>query len=247
MALPVNPCPTATADRARDRLAPFDLLVYPSPVPKAAVVLLLFSLVIVLTVALVASLPPSQPDPLPVLPRAVVVVDAGHGGRDPGAVVAGVEEKDLTLALALRVMKRAESVPGLQVILTRASDIYPTLLERVQLAEAVGARLYVSIHANYFREPRVCGVETWVDRNATAESLRLAQELQRAVVTATGAVDRGVRRQTLYLRHTSLPTSLVEVGYLSCPAERARLQDASYQERIAEGILRGILSFLAIP
>ncbi len=214
---------------------------YPPPVPKSAIVLLLFSFVVVLTVGIVASL--SQPPPTAV----VVVVDPGHGGHDPGAVVAGVREKDVNLAIALRVQQKAASSSSLRVILTRSSDTYPTLLERLELADAVGARLYLSIHANYYRDPTVCGVETWVDTDAGGESLQLAREVQRAVAAATGAPDRGVHRQTLYLRHTSLPTALVEVGYLSCPAERAKLLDPAYQEKIADGILRGILAFLRIP
>jgi N-acetylmuramoyl-L-alanine amidase len=173
----------------------------------------------------------------------VVVIDAGHGGYDTGAVVAGVQEKEINLALALLVQEKAKGT-GLRVILTRDADFYVDLVERVRMAEAAGAALYVSIHANYHRDPKVWGVETWVDTNANAESVRLAEALQGAVVLATGAADRGVHRQTLYLRHTSLPTALVEVGYLSCPAERAKLLDPNYQERIAEGILRGILTYL---
>ncbi len=177
------------------------------------------------------------------VPEIVVVVDAGHGGHDPGAVVAGVQEKDINLAIALLVQKKAPAF-GLKVVLTRAADVYVDLVERVRLAEALGAALYVSIHANYHRDSKVCGVETWVDTNAEGESLRLAQVLQSAVVAATGAQDRGVRRQTLYLRHTQLPTALVEVGYLSCPSERAKLQDPAYQGKIAEGIIAGVLAFL---
>ncbi len=209
--------------------------------PKPAIVLLLFSLVIVLTVALVATLPRAP------LEAVVIVIDPGHGGHDPGAVVAGVQEKDVTLAVALRVLRKAQGRADLRVILTRTTDLYVDLVERVRIAEAAGAHLYLSIHANYYRDPRICGVETWVDTNAGAASLRLAREVQRAVVASTGAVDRGVRRQTLYLRHTELPTALVEVGYLSCPAERARLQDPTYQDKIAAGILAGILSFLGPP
>lgn len=208
--------------------------------PKELLVLLLFGFVIALTAGIVASLSPPPPPP----PAVVVVIDAGHGGRDPGAVVPGVQEKDLTLALALLVQQKALSAPGLQVIVTRTTDVYPTLRERLQLAEAAGATLYLSIHANYYRHPAVCGVETWVDSSAKADSLRLAREVQRAVVAATGAPDRGVRRQTLYLRYTSLPAALVEVGYLSCPPERAKLLDPHYQEKIAAGILAGILAFL---
>ncbi|MCX7750866.1 MAG: N-acetylmuramoyl-L-alanine amidase [Candidatus Bipolaricaulota bacterium] len=211
--------------------------------PKAAVVLLLFGLTVVLAV-LLASQP--APPPLPV-ELAVVVLDAGHGGPDPGAVVAGVEEKDVNLAIALRVQRKAEALPGLRVVLTRTGDVYPTLDERLELAESLGAKAYVSVHANYYRDPKVCGVETWVDTGAGRESLRLAQALQEAVASTTGAPDRGVHRQTLYLRRTPLPTALVEVGYLSCPAERAKLQDPAYQDRIASGILQGILAFLGAP
>ena len=204
-------------------------------------VVLLFSLVLVLTVGMLAMLPPGPPAPV-----TVVVIDAGHGAHDPGAIVAGVQEKDINLSIALRIQRRATSIPNLQVVLTRTTDTYPPLLERLRLAEAVGAKLYVSIHANYYRESRICGVETWVDSDAGAESLRLARDLQRALVSSIGAADRGVHRQTLYLRHTALPTALVEVGYLSCPAERVKLQDPTYQERIAAGILAGILAFIGL-
>lgn len=195
-------------------------------------------LLLVLTASLLVVLLSPRP-----APEVVVVIDAGHGGHDPGAVVAGVQEKDINLTLALLVQKKAQAY-GLKVVLTRTTDVYVDLVERVRMAEAVGAALYVSIHANYHRDPKVCGVETWVDTNANSESLRLAQALQSAVVAATGAQDRGVRRQTLYLRHTELPTALVEVGYLSCPAEREKLRDPAHQNKIAEGIIAGILAYL---
>ncbi len=197
--------------------------------------LLIILLVTALAFVAILSLGPTR--------EVVVVVDAGHGGPDPGAMVAGIQEKDLNLALALLVQEKAKTI-GLRVVLTRTTDTYVDLVERVRMAEAVGAVLYVSIHANYHRDQRICGVETWVDTNAGAESVRLAEALQRAVVLATGAQDRGVRRQTLYLRHTWLPAALVEVGYLSCPGERGKLLDPDYQERIAEGIVRGILAYL---
>ncbi len=197
-------------------------------------------LVVLLVAALAFAVFLAVPPP----PELLVVVDAGHGSHDPGAVVAGIQEKDLNLALALLVQKKAQGT-GLRVILTRTADVYVDLVERVRLAEALGAALYVSIHANYHRDPKICGIETWVDTHANSESLRLAEALQRALVSATGAADRGVRRQTLYLRHTVLPTALVEVGYLSCPAEREKLLDPAYQDKIADGIIQGIRDYLA--
>jgi N-acetylmuramoyl-L-alanine amidase len=200
----------------------------------------LFILLFAATLALVALLSVRP------VPEILVVVDAGHGGHDPGAEVSGVREKDLNLTLALLVARKAQGVRGLRVVLTRSTDTYVDLVERVKMAEALGSALYLSIHANYHRDPKVCGIETWVDTNAGQESQRLAECVQRAVVSAVGGADRGVRRQTLYLRHTSLPAALVEVGFLSCPSERKKLLDPVYQERIAEGILQGIREFLGI-
>ncbi len=202
---------------------------------------------------LVASSVPWSPPDVPVSPRPiVVVVDAGHGGHDPGAVVAGIEEKNVAFAIALRVFALAEAEPGLHVVLTRFGDYYVELVERVRLADESGAALYLSIHANANANANasanICGVETWVHDtvHSTEESWQLAEVVQRAVVKATGAPDRGVLRQPLYLRHTDLPAALVEVGYLTCPEEQQMLLDRAYQERIAVGILRGIIDFLGL-
>jgi len=177
-----------------------------------------------------------------------VVIDAGHGGEDPGAIVAGVREKDLDLAIALRLLSLAQGFPGLRVLLTRTSDRYVDLVERVRFAERVNAVLYLSIHANACSDPGVCGVETYVDDSRPPDdpSWALAQAVQWAVCAETGAPDRGVRTQRLYMRHTGLPAALVEVGYLTCPAERRKLLDPSYQEQIAQGIFQGILDFLGL-
>lgn len=178
----------------------------------------------------------------------VVVVDPGHGGRDPGATVAGVEEKDLVLGIALTLKLLSEGGP-VEVVLTRSSDRYVELKERVAFAERIGAALYVSIHANACDSPDVRGIETYVDssRPPSDPSWRLAEEIQRALCRRTGAPDRGVRTQKLYLRHTRLPAVLVEVGYLTNSLERERLLDPAYRRLVAQGILEGIISFLGFP
>jgi len=177
----------------------------------------------------------------------LVVIDPGHGGRDPGATVAGVEEKDVNLAIAVRVKELSAGGP-VEVVLTRSSDRYVGLVERLRFAESLGAALYLSIHANACSDPRVRGVETYVDntRSRGDPSWRLARLVQEAVCRRTGAPDRGVRTQLLYLRHTRLPAVLVETGYLTNPGERARLLDPAYRERIARGILEGIKAFLGL-
>ncbi|MGC9529072.1 MAG: N-acetylmuramoyl-L-alanine amidase family protein [Candidatus Bipolaricaulaceae bacterium] len=180
--------------------------------------------------------------------RFTVMVDAGHGGQDPGAQVAGVDEKDVNLAIVFRLASLARDYPALRVVLTRASDRYVDLRARVQLAERVGAVLYLSIHANACSDPQVCGVETWVDdeRDSTDPSWELARAVQRQVCAHVGAADRGVHAQRLYMRHTDLPAALLEVGYLTCPAERRRLVDPAYQEELARAALAGILAFLGL-
>ena len=177
-----------------------------------------------------------------------VVVDAGHGGHDPGAVMAGVEEKDVVLDIALRIFELSQASP-IQVVLTRSTDRYVDLKERVRFAERVGAVLYISVHANYVSDPRVRGIEVYVDdtRPPSDPSWRLAESVLGALVAETKARNRGIRTQKLYLRHTDLPAVLVEVGYLSNPKERSLLLTPSYRERLARAILEGILEFLGFP
>lgn len=210
--------------------------------PKVGTVALAMTLFLILTLGITGSL--HQPTPRP--EATVVVIDAGHGGHDPGAIVGGVQEKDVVLSIALRVQSLAQWNPNLKVVLTRSTDRYVDLTARAALPGGVGAVLYVSIHANSNPDAKLCGVETLVDtsRPTTDPSSALAAAVQHAVCRATGATNLGVRRQSLYTRQVRAPAVLVEVGYLTCAAERSRLTAAAYQEQIARGILDGILAFL---
>ena len=181
-----------------------------------------------------------------VRPAVTLVLDPGHGGRDPGAVVGDFLEKDINLEIVSRVKALADAHPDLAPVLTRELDVYVEKTDRVQLADRVGAALYLSIHVNACDYPEVHGVETWVDdtRASDDSSWILATAVQDAVVEATAARDRGIRSQQLYLRHTTLPAASIEVGFLTCNDERAKLLDPVYQDQIAHGILDGILTFL---
>lgn len=183
---------------------------------------------------------------VPVRPAVIIVLDPGHGGRDPGAVVGDFLEKDINLEIVSRVKALADAHPNLAPVLTRELDVYVEKTDRVQLADQVGAALYLSIHVNACDYPEVHGVETWVDDTRASDdpSWILATAVQDAVVEATAARDRGIRSQQLYLRHTSLPAASVEVGFLTCNDERAKLLDPVYQDQIAHGIVNGILTFL---
>ena len=219
---------------------------------KRILIALFIVIVVVILSLLLAGVfrrPSSETQPVttePEGPTIIIVLDPGHGGRDPGAVVGDILEKDVNLEIVKKVRGLVEAQPNLNPILTRTTDVTVDKLERLQLADDIGAVLYLSIHVNAFDDPGVNGAETWVDntRPPGDESWKLADFVQDALVAATGARDRGIRSQELYLQHTTLPAVSVEVGFLTCLEERAKLLDSAYQDRIAQGILEGILNYL---
>ncbi|HAZ27058.1 TPA: hypothetical protein DCY67_00340 [Candidatus Acetothermia bacterium] len=200
-------------------------------------------------VASLAVAPPTPPlSPTENLHPITVVIDAGDGGRAPGAVVAGVQEKNINLAIALRVAAVARGDPRLRVVLTRTTDRFIEHRERLRIAEREQAVLFLSIQTNAAPATSGRGVETWVDdsRRPTDCSWKLAAAVQQGVIASTGAVDRGVRSQRLYMRDTHLPSVLLEVGFLTNPTERRLLLTPEYQDRIARGVVAGILDFLRL-
>ena len=182
--------------------------------------------------------------------RYVVVLDAGHGGKDPGAKgTAGTLEKDLVLQVAKIVRLRSFAYPQLQIVLTRTEDVFIELTNRTDIANRLHADLYVSIHANAHNDPKVQGVETLLSDRITGEkrqnSLNLAQDIQAQMIQRLQPVrDRGVKSQQLYLRHAAMPSALVELGFLTNPAEEAALLQLGYQVRAADAVLQGILNYL---
>jgi N-acetylmuramoyl-L-alanine amidase len=190
--------------------------------------------------------PPGEGPPL-------VVLDAGHGGSDAGAIgVTGLKEKDVNLAITLAVdqyLRRA----GVATILTRSGDTYPSLQERARVANEAQATIFVSVHNNAAGDANARGTETFYQGTPEKYSLegrRLAEAIQRELITALGSVDRRARTHwnSLYvLSNTLMPAALVEVGFLTNAQEEALLKDAAYRAKAAEAIGRGILGYLAWP
>jgi len=177
----------------------------------------------------------------------LVVIDAGHGGRDPGAVYGEVHEADVNLEIAKRVSALIEADERLDVRMTRTLDIYVTLQNRIAVANETKANLYLSIHADASPGyPEATGVMTLVSDTLDDgdPSWQFAEIVQSAMSTATGARDRGVRAQELHLHRAKMPAALVEVGFLSNDSERVSLTEPHYQQTIADGIYRGIVSYL---
>jgi len=154
--------------------------------------------------------------------RIAIMVDAGHGGRDPGVVVDGIHEADVNLEIARRVCVHLAEDPRVAVFMTRDEDISLSHEQRIAIATEKEASAYISIQANAFASPSAHGIETWVDedQHPGSASWSLAEIIQGALVSATGGRDRGVRSMGLYFGELSCPAVLVEVGFLTNPAER---------------------------
>lgn len=175
--------------------------------------------------------------------RVVVLIDPGHGGKDPGAIgIGGVREKDVILPISQRIAEVLQQ-NGVQVVMTRNSDYFVTLPGRVQMAERVGADVFVSIHANSAGagRPDVSGLETYYYDNG----LSLARVVHNSILQSVTVRDRGVRRARFYvLRKSSMPSILVETGYLTGRDDISKLRNAAYQRQMADAIARGILQYL---
>jgi N-acetylmuramoyl-L-alanine amidase len=173
-----------------------------------------------------------------------VLIDPGHGGKDNGGTSGRrsapfLREKDLTLDTALRVrdiLNRA----GLRTVMTRDSDYFVELDDRVAMANRLGNRaVLVSIHYNATGSSAPRGVQTFFWH---ANSHGLATRIQQNVVQATGETDNGVTRRRLRLtRNPEIPCVLCECAYLTNPAENTKAAQASYRQLIANGIANGIL------
>jgi N-acetylmuramoyl-L-alanine amidase len=175
--------------------------------------------------------------------RVIVMIDPGHGGKDPGAIgIGGVREKDIILPISQRIAQVLQQ-NGVQVIMARNSDYFVSLPGRVQMAERGKADLFVSIHANAIGGGRtdVNGLETYYYDSG----LGLARAVHNSILQSVNVRDRGVRRARFYvLRKSSMPSILVETGYLTGAEDVAKLRNPAYQNQMADAIARGILQYL---
>lgn len=174
-----------------------------------------------------------------------IVIDPGHGGSDPGAVWDGAEEKSINLAVALKVRDLLEQEMDLRVLMTREEDRAVDLYDRAGFANEEKATLFVSIHSNALENDHDYeGILTFYHKRDRS-GMHLAEEVQAAVAAETGGIDRGVRAEDyVVLRETDAPACLLEMGFMTTPAELERLLDPDYQDCIAAGVVEGILTYL---
>src|SRR5216684_5607032 len=171
-------------------------------------------------------------------PSTVVVIDAGHGGFDRGGIPGQrVPEKNMTLDVAQR-LQAVLTAYGYRVVMTRDSDVFVPLGTRVAIANSYRNAIFVCIHFNAARRGSASGIETYF---YSSQSLPLASAIHYYVAGGAPSSNRGVRRRGFYvLRKTTVPSVLVECGFLTNATEANYAQSAAYRQKLAEEIGRGI-------
>ncbi len=167
-----------------------------------------------------------------------IIIDAGHGGRDPGAVYQGRKESDDVLRLALALGDRLKQA-GYNVLYTRTTDVYNTPYEKAVIGNNSGADLFVSLHRNSVDQPNTStGVETLVYKD-TGLPGELARNIN-AQLSELGFADRGVieRPGLVVLRRTQMPAVLIEAGFINNEEDNALFDEQL--EEIAGAIAQGI-------
>lgn len=183
----------------------------------------------------------------------LIVVDAGHGGYDSGAVgVSGTFEKDINLSIALKLSELLKS-SGYEVLLTRSDDTFIPLKERSVIADNAKAGLFISIHCNATDSHDGYGIETYTQKELykpvfehQEECIYLAALVQKELVEALGLHDRGIKKKNLSVcRETNAPTVLIETAFIDNQAEELLLNDQAFQNKAAEAIKRAVDKYFA--
>ncbi len=179
-----------------------------------------------------------------------IVLDPGHGGSDPGAIgPTGLQEKQVTLPIA-EYLKSILEAKGAKVILTRTTDVdvygphasgVDELQARVNVANGNRADAFISIHINSFSNPNVGGIATYYF-DGSDQSKKLASAVQGQIAEHSGFNgDRGIQPGNLYvLRHSLMPSILVELGFISNPKEEEHLKEMSTRQEFANELAKGL-------
>ncbi|MEK5070238.1 N-acetylmuramoyl-L-alanine amidase [Sporosarcina sp. FSL K6-1508] len=170
-----------------------------------------------------------------------IFIDPGHGGKDPGAVGLGLQEKVLTLKISQKIRDILQNeYSEVTVKMSRTSDIYLTLSERAKLANAWGAELLLSIHIN--ATPSGYGYEDWIyNGSVSAMTTKVQSAINAAVIKSTNWRNRGKKRGDLaVLRESKMPALLTESGFIDNPDDAKLLTDNAFLDKVARGHVNGI-------
>ncbi|WP_018247902.1 N-acetylmuramoyl-L-alanine amidase family protein [Orenia marismortui] len=175
------------------------------------------------------------------LSKRKIVIDAGHGGHDPGAIgVMGLQEKQVNYQIAKKVEALLKE-KGFNTMMTRDNDYFISLSKRAERANRINADIFVSIHANSNARASANGTATYGHWDASKDNWALAWYVQSEIIKRTGLQDNGLKAANFaVLRQTDMPAILIETAFLSNPSEEKLLASKEFQQRSAEGIVAGI-------
>lgn len=173
----------------------------------------------------------------------LICIDPGHGGIDSGALINSVAESRITLEIALKLNEILSYWDRFETILTRSKDEYLSLPQRVSIANDAEASIFLSIHINSFFKPDVDGIETYYSESNPA-SKPFADITQKNLIYNTDYKDRKVKTADYYvIKHTRMPSILVELGFLSNRQTREDLQTDSVQFIMAFSLAQSIKDY----
>lgn len=192
-------------------------------------------------VAISSALAPIEERVKPLKNGKRIVIDPGHGGRDPGAVsVLGYYEKDINLEVALHLSQILRN-KGFEVILTRSSDTYLSLESRVWIGNKNRPDLFLSLHTDSSENAEARGYTVYISKSASMTSKYFARAIHQSL-SGTGFKKRGVRETDFFvLQKTNCPAVLVEMGFLSNRSEAAILSNPAFRKKLGEYIARGVV------
>ncbi|SKA05977.1 N-acetylmuramoyl-L-alanine amidase family protein [Selenihalanaerobacter shriftii] len=174
----------------------------------------------------------------------MIVIDAGHGGADPGAIgPSGIMEKKVNLDIAKRLTALLRKA-GAKVKMTRTNDEYITLWSRADMANELGCDIFVSIHSNAHKGEDASGTETYIYPGSYGDTLILAKIMQSSLQEKIGLIDRGVKFERLYvLEKTTMPSILSEIAFITNEEEEQLLADPNLRQKAAAGLYEGIVAY----
>ena len=177
----------------------------------------------------------------------LIVIDPGHGGKDPGAIGTSTrtKESDLVLKVGLMLQKQLEA-KGFRTYITRDDDRYVDLYQRPNIANKLGADLFVSIHINAFSKPSAQGIEVLYAEDPSRDNYGFARIMQDYLLSYLNRVDRGVvnRPRLIVLKNTMMPAVLAELGFLTNPEEEQLLIHDEYLQKSANAMFKSIIDYL---
>jgi N-acetylmuramoyl-L-alanine amidase len=174
--------------------------------------------------------------------KATVVIDAGHGGYDHGAMYGGHDEKEINLNVAKKI-NRYLSQAGVDSYMTRTEDRFISLAERVEISNTIAPKIFVSIHSNAIvSNPKMSGLQTYY---YSSSGYKLAGVTHKRMLKDIKMDDGKIRKANFYVcKHTRAPSVLIEMGFMTNKKELKKLASDDYQDELAKSITRGIIEYL---